>query len=84
MKIFLVNPPWYENGYTGVRAGSRWPHIKNETERDYLPFPFYLAYSASLLEKEGFNVKITDAIASEISISQFLKKVNNSPSLIIS
>ena len=75
MKILLVNPPWFVNGYYGVRAGSRWPHVKNETENDYLPFPFYLAYSASLLEKEGFTVDLIDAVASELTEDDFLKKV---------
>lgn len=85
MKILLVNPPWFVNGYYGVRAGSRWPHIKNETERDYLPFPFYLAYSASLLEKEGFTVDLIDAIASELTEDDFLKKVISfSPDVLVS
>ena len=85
MKILLVNPPWFVNGYYGVRAGSRWPHIKNETERDYLPFPFYLAYSAALLEKEGFVVDLIDAAASELTEETFLKKVMDfSPDVLVS
>ncbi len=85
MKILLVNPPWFVNGYYGVRAGSRWPHVKNETERDYLPFPFYLAYSASLLEKEGFTVDLIDAVASELTEDDFLKKILSfSPDILVS
>jgi hypothetical protein len=51
LKVFLGNMPWYKNGRWGVRAGSRWPHIKYESEQDYLPFPFFLAYATALLHK---------------------------------
>lgn len=62
----LVNLPWFEDGQWGVRAGSRWPHLKNEIERDYLPFPFHMAYAAAMLEEEGFSVRIVDAVAQEL------------------
>ncbi len=85
MKIMLINPPWFENGFWGVRAGSRWPHIKNETERDYLPFPFYLAYSTTLLEQAGFTVKMIDAIASEMSRETFLQEIAHfAPDVLVS
>jgi radical SAM superfamily enzyme YgiQ (UPF0313 family) len=85
MKIMLVNPPWFENGFWGVRAGSRWPHIKNATERDYLPFPFYLAYSTTLLEQAGFTVKMLDAIASELSPETFLQEIAKfAPDILVS
>ncbi|EKD28633.1 MAG: magnesium-protoporphyrin IX monomethyl ester anaerobic oxidative cyclase BchE, partial [uncultured bacterium] len=77
MKILLVNLPWKENGLSGVRAGSRWPHIKHKTEKDYLPFPFYLAYSTAILEKHGFDARITDAIAEEMTTEEFIKKVEH-------
>jgi radical SAM superfamily enzyme YgiQ (UPF0313 family) len=77
MKVMLINLPWFQDGSPGVRAGSRWPHIKNETERDYLPFPFHLAYAAALLEQAGFQVRILDAIAEGISNDTFLKEVKD-------
>lgn len=84
MKILLANLPWFKNGYYGVRAGSRWPHIKNETERDYLPFPFYLAYSTSLLEAKGFSASLIDAIASKMTVNSFLKEVERfSPDILV-
>lgn len=61
--VLLVNLPWKEKGRWGVRAGSRWPHIKDRDEEDYLPFPFFLAYTASVLLKRGVSVRVLDAIA---------------------
>ncbi len=75
-KVVLANLPWQRNGKWGVRAGSRWPHIKNEAEGGYLPFPFYLAYAAALLEKNGFKVKLIDALAEELSDAAFLNSLN--------
>lgn len=75
MKILLVNLPWKSGNLWGVRAGSRWPHIKTVPERGYLPYPFFLAYSAALLKKEGFEVRLIDALAEELPPKLFLKKV---------
>jgi radical SAM superfamily enzyme YgiQ (UPF0313 family) len=74
-KVLLANLPWQKNARPGVRAGSRWPHIKEDAEKDYLPFPFFLAYATSLLEKNGHNVFIIDAIAEDLSEDRFLKKL---------
>lgn len=67
MRIFLSNPPWMSKDRWGIRAGSRWPFTIPRKPGDlfppYLPFPFYLAYTASLLKKHGFEVEILDAIA---------------------
>ncbi len=76
MKLMLVNAPWRRGRYWGVRAGSRWPHIKGPQERDYVPFPFYLAYSAALLIREGFDVVLVDALAEEMPERIFFDKVN--------
>ncbi|MFA5146524.1 MAG: radical SAM protein [Candidatus Omnitrophota bacterium] len=84
MRILLTNMPWREKNTCGVRAGSRWPHIKDRTEARYLPFPFFLAYAAALLKKNGFDVTIIDAIAEEIREEEFLKKVQAiGPDLIV-
>ncbi len=77
MKILLANLPWKCFGRTGVRAGSRWPHLKGATERDYLPFPFFLAYAASLLSENRFTVRLIDAIAEEMSYRSFLHAVES-------
>ncbi len=84
MKIVLVNMPWKKNGCWGVRAGSRWPHLRDRTEINYLPFPFYLAYAASLLKKNGFAVTLIDAIAEQMSYNAFNQRINNlRPDLLI-
>ena len=91
MKVLLINPSYkqqidnkYEKYY--IRSGSRWPHsgvkIKGTTPH-YLPFPFSLAYSASLLKKEGFEVYVIDAVAMDVSEDTLLKKIAEiKPSLI--
>jgi len=71
MKIVLVNLPWKKGGNWGVRAGSRWPHIKTVQEESYLPFPFFLAYAAALLKRESFQVRLIDAIADKLSVPAF-------------
>ncbi len=75
MKVALVNLPWRTFTKTGVRAGSRWPHLKGPTEKDYLPFPFFLAYAAALLKKNNFDIKLIDAIAEEKSYKHFLNDI---------
>ncbi len=84
MKVLLANPPWEVNGKKGVRAGSRWPHIKIPEEEDYMPFPFFLAQAAALLRKKGFEVLLIDAIAEGISEKEFLNKVKKfRPDLVV-
>jgi radical SAM superfamily enzyme YgiQ (UPF0313 family) len=83
MRILLVNPSYkqdinskYERYY--IRSGSRWPHsavkIKRTTPH-YLPFPFFLAYSASLLREVNFDVYVIDAIALDISEGTLLERI---------
>ncbi|MCG2704144.1 MAG: radical SAM protein [Candidatus Omnitrophica bacterium] len=76
MKIVLVNLPWKKANRWGVRAGSRWPHIKDHTEDNYLAFPFYLAYAAGLLKKNGFDVYVIDGIAEKLSSKAFCEKIS--------
>lgn len=84
MKVLLANIPWEKNGKSGVRAGSRWPHIKDEPEDKYLPFPFFLAYATSLLKENGFDAVLVDAIAEGISYKEFIQKAHKeSPDLMV-
>ncbi len=84
MKILLGNIPWKRDGRCGVRAGSRWPHIRCDFEKDYMPFPFFLAYSASLLKKHGFEVRLIDAVAEGWDGRRFLKEIEKfRPDLIV-
>ncbi len=73
--VLLANLPWQRQGRCGVRAGSRWPHIKDESEGNYLPFPFFLAYAASLLRKHGIDAFLIDAIAEQMPEDSFIEKV---------
>lgn len=87
MRTVLVNLPWEENGYLGVRAGSRWP-FKSLPEKDgnihYIPFPFFLAYSNSLLKKHNKEAVIIDAVAEGIKKEKFIDRLYSfSPDLIV-
>jgi len=83
MKILLANPSYkvsldkkYEKYF--IRSGSRWPHsgVKRKgTIPHYLPFPFYLAYSAALLKNNGFDVDVLDAIALDMDEEKFIEYI---------
>lgn len=87
MRTALLNLPWNENGRLGVRAGSRWPFTSNpgqDGQIHYIPFPFFLAYAASLLKKKYKEVKLIDAIASGVDGHEFIKNVRQyNPELIV-
>lgn len=83
LKVFLGNGPWLRQGYYGVRAGSRWPHFEEEGNT-YLPFPFYLAYTASILKEAGYDVRIIDGVAERISEDAYIDRaVEFNPDVII-
>ena len=73
-RVALINPPWRSPGHYGVRAGSRWPHFE-DNGCAYMPFPFYLAYSAALLEKAGFVVEVLDGCATRESDETFERRL---------
>jgi len=92
MKILLANPSCKKEinrGYEKyfIRAGSRWPHssIKRKGELPhYLPFPFFLAYTAALLLRKGFEVEVIDAVALDMEKEAFLERVEKiSPEFIL-
>jgi radical SAM superfamily enzyme YgiQ (UPF0313 family) len=83
MKILLSNPPWYKGNCFGVRAGSRWPHFRKEGDC-YKPFPFFLGYTAALLEKNNKEVVVIDAIAERIKNEEFISIVKkHKPDLLL-
>ncbi len=88
MKVFLANLPWKKGNQLGVRAGSRWAFTmeagKGSTIPPYVPFPFYLAYAAAVLEKTGMEVRLVDAIAEGLDNDAFLKTVTEyEPDLVL-
>ena len=86
MKILIANPPCRTPLADGlekwiVRAGARWTasFVKQPDEPvTQVPFPFFLAYAAALLEREpGVVVTARDSIATNDSEAQFLAYVAN-------
>ncbi len=75
MKVILANGPWIDDGQMyGLRAGSRWPHVRLKKEQlQYFPFPFYMAGAASVVEAAGHQVLIRDCIAEGTASTPFLK-----------
>ena len=83
MRVFLGNAPWSKPGLYGVRAGSRWPHFEREGT-EYMPFPFFLAYGAAVLEEDGFDVTLVDAIAEKLTLARFVERAQDrQPALIV-
>jgi radical SAM superfamily enzyme YgiQ (UPF0313 family) len=75
MKVLLINPPWSRDGFYGVRAGSRWPHLENCETTGYMPFPFFMAYAAAVLEREGLPVLVVDACAEKLDDDECFKRM---------
>jgi len=75
-KVLLANMPWQKDSRFGVRAGSRWPHIKDESEGKYLPFPFFLAYATSLLKKNDIDATVKDFVAEGVPEHSFLDNLS--------
>ncbi|MBP7652288.1 radical SAM protein [Candidatus Dependentiae bacterium] len=82
MKIALCNSPFYKKSgqekFYFVRAGSRWPHFekfKNDGSICYMPYPFFLGYTSSLLKQNGFEVLAIDGAAELLSEKDFLDKI---------
>src|SRR4051812_1280214 len=83
VRVALLNPPWQRPGHYGVRAGSRWPHFEPDTTR-YMPYPFYLGYTASLLEEAGFEQCLLDGCATRESDAAYLERVKRfAPDVIV-
>ena len=88
MKILLGNPPWKKGNRLGVRAGSRWPFTMEVPEGTrippYVPFPFFLAYAAAVLERERFPTLLVDAIAEGLTEDEYFARVKAlNPDLIL-
>jgi len=85
MKILLANPATrvalddkYERFF--IKAGSRWPWStikRNDEKNTNIFFPFYLAYSAAVLKKNGFEVHVIDGVAMDMREEEFLERVNH-------
>jgi len=84
-KIIVANPPWYykdKHGkfWFGIRSGSRWPfsvHFRKDYINRYRPFPFWLAYAYSVLEKNNIDVHWLDSITLGDTYTLFFEKVKS-------
>lgn len=67
--------------WSGVRAGSRWPftnrglsHPGFRYSRDYVPYPFFMGYATTYLEKAtGAKVALRDSIATRETYDSYFK-----------
>jgi radical SAM superfamily enzyme YgiQ (UPF0313 family) len=79
VRVFLANPPWRKGERLGVRAGARWAFTmaagKGSKVPPYVPFPFFLAYAAAVLEQAGVEVRLVDAIAEGMEAGSFLQAI---------
>ncbi|MCX6340255.1 MAG: glycosyltransferase [Candidatus Aureabacteria bacterium] len=79
MKSLIGNPPWRKGNRLGVRAGSRWPFTMEVPDGSrippYVPFPFFLAYAAAVLERERIPVMLIDGIADGLTEEEYIAKV---------
>lgn len=77
MKVLLANPPWIDNEEQyGIRAGSRWPHLRNKQEGlEYYPFPFFMASATSVVREAGHEAHAIDAIAENLSSEEFARRM---------
>lgn len=77
MKVLFLNPPFLPRFSRSQRS----PAV---TKSGTLYYPLWLAYAAGLLEDAGYEVKLLDAPAENISHSQTIKIVNDfSPRLLV-
>ena len=85
MKVLLANPACREKICKNeekyfVRAGSRWPFstVKKTTDQpEYIPFPFFLAYTAAILEKKSHEVIVDDGVAVNETKADFSDKIKS-------
>lgn len=77
--VLLANPPFKE----GVRS-ARWPYSLRVKNIYFLYPPWYLMYSTALMEREGIDVHLVDAVALDIDKKEFIKYVKRiNPKLLI-
>jgi len=91
MKVLIANPPAYlwDPCRHFVQAGSRWSFTldipKGDTREHYLPYPFFLGYSSSLLTRDtDSEVKAVDLCALDLDEGDFISMVESySPDILV-
>jgi len=75
MRILITNPPWKDGDKifkTGIK--NRTPQI-GSPDIYYAAFPFFQAYTAAVLQKNGHDVFMIDSLVEKIDEKKFLKKI---------
>jgi anaerobic magnesium-protoporphyrin IX monomethyl ester cyclase len=92
MKVLLANPAYaidignsYERYFFCVGSRCPWSLIKRKDHRPrYSMFPFFMGYSAALLEKDGFTVEVIDAVPLNLTSDEFkCQAVDAKPDIIL-
>ncbi len=92
MKVLIANPAFRRPLSGGLErymlgSGMRfpWSLAKRPDERPrYAMFPFFLAYTAALLEQDGVDVRVIDAVPLNLTEVEFEARVaESSPDLIV-
>lgn len=77
MRIILLNPPF-------ITKYSRQSRSPAKTKGATLYYPYFLSYCCGVLEKNGFEVKLLDSIAKDLSHDETLKVIKKfNPSLVV-
>lgn len=76
-KVLLANVPNRDKDYFAINAGSRWPHSYDMARYDanippYIPYPFFMGHTFSLLQKSGVSSWIIDGVAEGYLRDEFL------------
>src|SRR3954467_14217229 len=92
MKVLIANPALRfrlegENERYFFGAGCRFPWSLRKDRKNYprfAMFPFFLGYTAALLEKDGFDVKVIDGVPLNLTQDEFIRRaVEVKPELIV-
>lgn len=85
MRVLIVNPAFTRDLGGGLErymlgAGMRfpWSLLKRSDARPrYAMFPLFMAYAAALLEREGFEVRVIDAVPLNVHVAELLERVRD-------
>ena len=93
MNVLIANPAVSTCPLPGglerymLGSGMRFPLtlLKRSDRRPrYVTFPFFLAYTAALLEREGFNVAVIDGVPLNLTEDEFLRDATaTNPAIIL-
>jgi len=80
MKVLIANPAYRIDLGNGIEryffcAGSRcpWSLVKSEKSLPrYSMFPFFMGYAAALLEQDGYEAEVIDAVPLNLRYEEFL------------